>query len=141
MRSALAARTSETHLMSVAVVSVVLTATLAACSNDHDNTSDSTTAASATVTAGSSSPSAACVEAMALAADEPDIDRADALITTTLSVCVSVDEWLSALRLHPAALGVADPDDVGEVDVQAACGGDPLTASTPVCRDAAARGL
>lgn len=81
--------------------------------------------------------SPACDQAMAVAAAEPDGARADPLIVATLTACTAVDEWLSALRTHPAALGLTGPEYVSDLDLQAACGAD---RETPVCAQAAAMG-
>lgn len=82
---------------------------------------------------------AACEQSMRKAAAEPDASRADPLIAETLSACETADEWLSTLRDHPAAMGLAPDAEVGETELLAAC-----TTSNEwrrVCRDAADRGL
>lgn len=80
-----------------------------------------------------------CDQAMRAAAAEPDLDRADPLIARTLNACSSVDEWLAALERHPAAMGLNHRAEIGDVDVLAAC--RPSDRDTPVCRDAADRGI
>lgn len=83
-------------------------------------------------------PSASCLVAMQAAADEPDSDRADTLIRTSLDECSGVDEWLSALDEHPGALGLTEHAVIGALDLRAACFPSP---DSTVCQDANARGV
>lgn len=83
---------------------------------------------------------ASCDAAMATAAAEPDSTAAQPLIEATLSSCSTASEWLAALRLHPAAMGVAGPEYISEMDLQIVCSADGV-AGTPVCADARAAGL
>lgn len=78
-----------------------------------------------------------CMRSMRRAANESDIEKADPLIVASLDACKSAAEWLTALRRHPAAMGLMAAVDVGETDLIAACGSNRRTA---VCRDAAQRG-
>lgn len=82
--------------------------------------------------------SSACDEAMRTAADEPDNEKANPLITRTLSECTTVDEWLTALEHHPAAMGLTERAEIGDLDVQVACSGHE---QTPVCEDAVEQGV
>lgn len=85
-------------------------------------------------------PSAACLSDMRAAAAETDPSRANPLIRTTLTSCRTSQQWLEALRRHPAAMGVAGPEHVGRVDLIAACL-DPADHDAPVCADAIRRGV
>lgn len=62
-----------------------------------------------------------CDAAMLTAARELDLERSLVLLHESLSACSSVNEWLSALRKHPAAMGLADSSLVGFTDVQINC--------------------
>lgn len=78
---------------------------------------------------------AGCEASMATAAAEPDSTAAQPLIEATLSSCSTAREWLAALRLHPAAMGVSGPEFISEMDLEIACAGDNVAAA-PVCVDA-----
>ncbi len=82
--------------------------------------------------------SAECLTAMEAAAAEPDSAKAKPLIVETLTVCPDADQWLAALREHPAAMGLNERAEIGPVDLLAACGSAP---TTPVCTDARERGM
>lgn len=86
--------------------------------------------------------SPACSDAMATAAAEPDLERSTPLIKATLSACGSLDEWLTALRQHPAALALTGPEFVDGTEVQSSCGppGAPER-TTHVCSEAEQRGI
>lgn len=79
-----------------------------------------------------------CRSAMQAAEAELDDERADPLIIATLSACSTATEWVEALRLHPGALGLAAAAVVDEARLESVCYG---AEATPVCTDAAARGL
>lgn len=80
-----------------------------------------------------------CVDAMAEAAAIPGGENADAELIGTASACKTVDEWVSAARLYPEALGLTNADAVDpEFYLAAICGQVP---SAPVCEDAASHGL
>lgn len=85
----------------------------------------------------SSSVSIECDSAMRRAAAETDLEASDALIVATLNACSSADEWLAALREHPAAMGLTERATIGDIELQAACFG---SEETRACRDAAADG-
>lgn len=82
--------------------------------------------------------SESCRDAMRTAEAEPDSTRADPLIDATLSACSTAEEWVEALRLHPGAMGLSTAAVVSELHLQIVCYDQ---AGTPVCVDAAARGL
>lgn len=83
---------------------------------------------------------ASCEASMATAAAEPDSTAAQPLIEATLSSCSTAREWLAALRLHPAAMGVTGPEFISEMDLEIACGAENI-AGTPVCVDARDTGI
>ncbi len=108
----------------VGVVSLVLCASLTACGSSDGE--------------GNTGPTAACLASLKAADDLPIDVNANAAIAESLSACQTADEWLSALRVHPGAMGMADPTKIGSLDLQVACN---KNMSTPVCEDAAARDL
>ncbi|MDN3903314.1 hypothetical protein [Arthrobacter sp. YD2] len=57
-----------------------------------------------------------------------------------LQSCTSADEWLAAGKQNPGALGFTHPDAIDETVLGVFCYGDDVT-STPVCVDAAAKGI
>lgn len=81
--------------------------------------------------------SAECNTAMERAASERDSARAEPLIDATLDACQSAEEWLTALRDHPEAMGLTSRATIGEVDLQSAC--VPRNSNTRVCKDAVNR--
>lgn len=103
------------------LIAAILLATtgLAACGNDIDE------------------PSAACSEAMAGAAAEPDPGKADLLISATLQICSTAPEWLGGLADEPGAMGLTERATIDQGSVQTPCFAYPDTA---VCRDARERG-
>lgn len=82
--------------------------------------------------------SAECSEASMLAAEEIGSEKAELLIQRTLEECESLDEWLSALEEYPGVMGMVDGYIPSVTEVQSAC---IFHSSTPVCRDAADRGI
>lgn len=80
----------------------------------------------------------ACAAAMKAAAEIPDEDAAAFEFSATVSACGTMDEWGSALRQNPGALGletVADADIALGIELtclQAATEG----AITPLCAEA-----
>jgi hypothetical protein len=78
-------------------------------------------------------PSADCLRAMETAATETDPETANPLIVDTLSACVTADEWLAALEAHPAAMGMTETAEIGDLDLRVACW---RNEDTPVCVDA-----
>ena len=78
--------------------------------------------------------SAECLEAMRAAAGERDPERADPLIAASLDACKTAEEWLAALREHPAAMGLTERATIDDQSHELACYAFPDTA---VCRDAA----
>lgn len=82
-------------------------------------------------------PSEECLVGMSAAADEPDPDAAEPLLEETLYSCLTADEWLSALREFPGAMGLVDGAEVGVLELQSAC----IYRESTVCLDAAERGM
>lgn len=80
----------------------------------------------------------ACAAAMKAAAEIPEEETAAFEFSATVSACATMDEWGSALRQHPGALGletVADADIALGIELtclQAATEG----ATTPLCAEA-----
>jgi hypothetical protein len=87
---------------------------------------------------GQADTSAECLTAMETAAAEPDSAKANPLIVETLRVCPDADQWLAALREHPAAMGLNERAEIGPVSLLAACGN---ATNTPVCTNARERGM
>lgn len=106
---------------------------LAACGNDGEP------AASSTPSSKSVEVSAACSDAMQATAAELNLKQADELIFASLDVCQSADEWMSALRSYPGAIGVRDATFIDDSSLNIVCG--PEQNSTAVCSDASARGF
>ena len=79
-----------------------------------------------------------CARAMASAAARADGDASDPLVASGLDACATADEWLTALALHPGAMGLRDAGSVSEADLRAACAPFP---DTVVCRAAAEQGI
>ena len=57
-----------------------------------------------------------------------------------LQSCISADEWLAAGKQNPGALGFTRPDAIDETVLDVFCHGDDVS-STPVCVDAAVKGI
>lgn len=83
-------------------------------------------------------PSSDCTSASVAAANESDAERAEPLIAATLDACVSVDEWMSALALHPGVMGMSEGYMPQLLDLQSVCYS---YVESAVCQDALARDL
>lgn len=83
--------------------------------------------------------SAACDAAMAKVAKEPNSTAAEPLLRATVRACATSDEWLAALRAHPAAMALAGPEYVSKLDLQVICRTGEAAAA-PMCVDAKAKG-
>lgn len=77
-------------------------------------------------------PPAACLDDMREAASITDPAEADPVLVRTLTSCGTAEQWLEALRRYPAAMGLNERAQIGEVDLDAACGAG--NTDTPVCR-------
>lgn len=84
------------------------------------------------------SPSEVCKATAQAAAAEKDSTRAEPLIAATLDDCVSVDEWMSVLALHPGVMGMAPGYIPQLLDLQTVCY---TYTDSAVCQDALGRGL
>lgn len=83
-------------------------------------------------------PSTTCNAAARAAAAELDSDRAESLIAATLDACVTVDEWMSVLAIHPGVMGMV-PGYIPQLqDIQLVCYS---YMDSAVCQDASRRGL
>lgn len=80
-----------------------------------------------------------CENAMAQASGEEDSTKAQPLIEATTTACSGVDEWMTALRAYPAALGRTERS-ADETALVSLCGTEDV-ADTPVCSEAYERGL
>ncbi|MCC9173806.1 hypothetical protein [Arthrobacter sp. zg-Y179] len=67
-------------------------------------------------------------------------DQWNSIDVPPLEACNSADEWLAAGKQNPGALGFTHPDAIDETVLGVFCYGDDVT-STPVCVDAAAKGI
>lgn len=83
-------------------------------------------------------PSSDCTSASVAAANESDAERAEPLIAATLDACVSVDEWMSALALHPGVMGMSEGYNPQLLDLQSVCYS---YVESAVCQDALARDI
>ncbi len=125
----------------VALVALVALVVLAGCgTSDEPERSDAAvpTAAPTEVSYETVVPSSECEQAMIKADDVPGDLSADHELAATVEECATVDEWLSALALHPGALGLTDRATIEITSVRVVCYPNPYAR---VCRDAAARGI
>lgn len=80
----------------------------------------------------SAPPSPECLDDMEEAAGEPDGEAAQPILVRSLTSCETADQWMSALRRWPAAIGLKDASFLHGDEVDSACISAP---DAPVCRD------
>jgi hypothetical protein len=76
-----------------------------------------------------------CINAFSFAAANP---QPESNVTRTADLCTTSDEWLTAARQQPSAIGAASAADVGNDDIQRICSSVP---SSAMCQDAENKGL
>ena len=80
-----------------------------------------------------------CLETIVEAASIPANQDANEPLIRSAYACRTVDEWVTAVKAHPEAMGQVDPAIIDpEYDLMGICGQAP---KAPVCVDAARLGL
>lgn len=82
-------------------------------------------------------PSSKCLTAAKMAAEEPDEERAEPLIQSTLNECTSVNEWMSALEAYPGVMGLMPGSRPSGFELDSVCYAFKTSA---VCLDAEQQG-
>ncbi len=125
-------------------IALMLAASLVlACSEQSSAPGESATPEQSAPTLEEPFPSLSCLSAMARAAAEPTaVDGPQLLLLPTAHACPTADEWLTALRAHPGAMGLNERAQIGALDVQVMCQtSDSARQETPMCQDAYAQGI
>lgn len=90
---------------------------------------------SSTAPLASVSVSEECGNSFLFAATHRGEPGAEEFLTRTTQLCMTSDEWVTGLKRHPAAAGLADPAEASIATLQALCANPALKANA-ACRDA-----